>query len=72
MSGPVLKHILKKNAADKGKDDPPVDQTAGKPMNPWLKWGLIGTGVPAAILGANALWERIGRKDDEDEERYRY
>jgi len=46
-----------------------VANAAGKkPMNPWLKRGLIGAGLTTAGLGAYGLYRALSKDDEQDEE----
>jgi len=46
-----------------------VANAAGKkPMNPWLKRGLVGAGLTAAGLGTYGLYRALSKGDEQDEE----
>jgi hypothetical protein len=45
-----------------------ADTVGKKPMNPWLKRGLIGAGLVTAGLGAYGLYRALSKKEQQDEE----
>jgi hypothetical protein len=45
-----------------------ADTVGKKPMNPWLKRGLIGAGLTTAGLGAYGLYRALSKDDEQDEE----